>query len=553
MRTKTVTPVTVAVLFCALPALAKEYRAESYKVTLHVDQQGVLAVTEAVVFHFEGGPFTYVFRDISAKNTDGITGVSAWMDGHPLAPGVNPGEAEIEGTSPVRVRWHFAPLTDESHLFTVRYLARGALRPSGGVQLLRWRVVPQERGYHIDSGDVTLEYPAGASPLRARLNNGGQLEIGEDRALARLPAMRAREDVVLTAEFPGGSFSSGVPAWQAESDRRGREFLGGLRFGALIAVIFGGLGCWWIFRARGPQPQAPAMAKDFMLSEPPSALAPVLAASLLGKPGIIAGILHELARRGVIEVEESEPGVMGSHRFTVVLADVNAPLAPYERVFVDSVFRDGDTSISMSGLRSRAIARAGRVKAAITRELEAEGLVDASRAGIRLKLMLAGAIAFGAGLVLFLLGVLPRDSSVAGVAAATGAAAVITGFIALIVGGTVSRWTDAGAFAAAQWRAFARYLSAIRRGRSPLAPPEAMERLFPYAAAFGTGASLLKRQQKEREIVLPNWFHTVPRHDGSDASAFVSFVSASDSTVSGAGADAGGAAGASGGGASGAG
>src|ERR1017187_2095964 len=97
-----------AILLSSIPAFGKYYEAQNYNVTLQLDSQGVLTVTETADFRFVAGPFEYVFRDIAATETDGIGGVLAWMDGRPCGSGRGPGEAEIHGSSPVKVLWQFA-------------------------------------------------------------------------------------------------------------------------------------------------------------------------------------------------------------------------------------------------------------------------------------------------------------------------------------------------------------------------------------------------------------------------------------------------------------
>src|ERR1017187_10092189 len=150
MRTLTT---VAAILLSCIPAFGKYYEAEHYNVTLHLDSQGVLTVTETVDFHFVAGPFEYVFREIAATETDGIAGVQAAMDGRPCGSGTGPGEVEIHGSSPVMVRWHFNPVMTGTHTFTVQYRAAGTLRPAGDSQALIWRVLPPQHNYHIGSSE----------------------------------------------------------------------------------------------------------------------------------------------------------------------------------------------------------------------------------------------------------------------------------------------------------------------------------------------------------------------------------------------------------------
>jgi len=75
-------------LFLASPVLAaKTYRAERFDVQIDLEGNGSAVITETVEFRFEGDPFTFAFREISATETDGITFLEASMDGVPMAQG----------------------------------------------------------------------------------------------------------------------------------------------------------------------------------------------------------------------------------------------------------------------------------------------------------------------------------------------------------------------------------------------------------------------------------------------------------------------------------
>ena len=129
---------------------------------------------------------------------------------------------------------------------------------------------------------------------------------------------------------------------------------------------------------------------------------------------------------------------------------------------------------------------------------------------------------------------------------------MIVGLFGLILGGAQKVWSDSGMVAAAQWDAFANYLSQAARGRQPFPNARHLDQLLPYAAAFGVGALLVKRGKKLGGISLPSWFEAIHDADGADSAAFIAFMTSSDSSVPGdGGAGAGG--GASGGGSSGAG
>ena len=552
---RTPTP-AVLILLSSVCAFGKYYEANRYDVKLHLDSRGGLTVTETVAFRFVAGPFSYVFREIAATETDGIENVQASMDGQPCASGTGPGEVEILGSSPVMVRWHFAEILSGTHTFTVQYRAAGTVRPSGDAQTLVWRVLPQQRSYGIGASAIDLEYPPGVAPRAVALRSGApDFEIGHGSAHAMMVNPPMAADVILNAQFPAGSFTGPAPAWQAAEVRRERDFRRGLRDGAVVSAILVALACLWMFRIRADaRPGATGLGYDMTIVSPPSSLPPALAGRLIGKAGGL-GTLLDLARRGVLRIEEFKGGFLRSRQFQVVWIDGSAQLALHERVLLGLVFRQGETIVPIQSFLSQR-ARGAKFVAALREELKAAGLIDDTRARARLRLLVAGGIGLAAGAALLAMGIAsgkPAEFSyLAAGAMVVGGAMAAAGVLGLILGSIQPVWSDAGAVAAAQWKSFARYLAQAGLGRAALPDPAECELLLPYAAAFGWAAHLLMQQKKRGGFALPPWFQAFQTSDGSDFNAFAALM-VCDSQGSGGGGGFGGGGGASGGGASGAG
>jgi hypothetical protein len=551
---RTLTPV-VLILLSSVSAFGKYYEAQDYDVKLHLDSRGVLTVTETVKFRFVVGPFSYVFREIAATETDGIENVQAWMDGLPCASGTGAGEVEIQGSSPVMVRWHFAEILSGYHTFTVQYRAAGTLRPSANAQTLVWRVLPQKRSYGVGASAVDLEYPPGVVPRVVALRSGApDFEIGRGRAHAVMVNPPLAEDVIVEAQFPAGSFTGPPPAWQAALVRKKIDFQRGLRDGAAEAAIFLVLACLWMFRIRAAaRSGATGLEPDMSIVSPPSSLPPAMAGWLIGRAGLSLATLFDLARRGVLRIEETKRGFLGSRQFQVVMCDASARLVRHEQVLLERVFAPGETTIPIQDFVSRS--RSGEFISAIRGDSQAAGLIDESRAGARLRLLVAGGIGLAAGLALVGIGVASRKSVELSYLAATamvlGGTVVVAGLLALILVRIQPVWSDSGLVAAAEWKAFAHYLMQAALGRAALPDPAVWERTLPYAAAFGVAGPLLILQEKRGGVAPPAWFQAFQTPDGSDATALAAFMACSSPVYSDGGISAG--PGASGGGASGAG
>jgi hypothetical protein len=88
---------SVAALIASVtPASAKTYAAERFDVTAELLTDRSLAVEERIVFRFEGGEYTYVFREIPLDRSDGVADVAAEMDGTPFAEGEGPGSVDVD-------------------------------------------------------------------------------------------------------------------------------------------------------------------------------------------------------------------------------------------------------------------------------------------------------------------------------------------------------------------------------------------------------------------------------------------------------------------------
>ena len=91
---------------------AKSYYAETFDVQIDLQEGGSAIVTETVKFHFEGDPFTFAFREISARQTDGLTFLEATLDGVAMPRGTEAGQVEVEEGDPLKVTWHFPPASN---------------------------------------------------------------------------------------------------------------------------------------------------------------------------------------------------------------------------------------------------------------------------------------------------------------------------------------------------------------------------------------------------------------------------------------------------------
>src|SRR5688572_10495603 len=174
----------ISLLFAQPAQAAKSYYAEFFDVQIDLQEGGSAIVTETVKFHFEGDPFTFAFREVSARETDGITFLEASLDGVTMPQGTEAGQVEVEPGDPLSVTWHFPPTSNASHVFVVRYRADGVIRKDGESDTLIWRAIPEEHEYTIERSTITLTYPTSATTLsEPALNWDFDAAFEEDRVV----------------------------------------------------------------------------------------------------------------------------------------------------------------------------------------------------------------------------------------------------------------------------------------------------------------------------------------------------------------------------------
>ena len=549
----------VSVLCFALPigtaAAAKDYSADRFDVDIAMQPDGSLLVTETVVFRFSGGPFTFVFRELLPDRSDGIADIAAALDGLTLLRGTHAGQVEIAGGDPIKVTWHFDPTSDATRTFTLSYRVLGAIEQAADADVLYWNVLPTDYEYPIRSSTIRITFPERARLMTAADVPAGRASIEADAKhviyLAR--ALQPNSSLAVRVRFEPGSLIGAPPQWQVrelEIARSAPVFV----VVALVVFAAGAVGLLG-YELRWRRSISAAARNDAHQTQPPADLPPALAGALASIGFTIQwshalGTLFDLARRGVLRIEESPERKWYRQRdFIFRLEPLPPDLRPHERGLIAMLFEPKNgpqPSVRLSEVGSKLLAQLKSFSEPLQQEIEAMGWLDADRQRVRKQLTVAGialmiaAFASGVGLVAL-------AGSFGGWPLLIALALLGVGIVALVLGVSYSPLSDEGARFAAQWQSFAAYLRDVTRGREPL-PSHLFETYLPYAASLGLAEAWAKAFKKEGVAEIPAWFSAVASSDGM--AAFVAMTAASSSAS---GAAAGAAASAGGGGASGAG
>lgn len=545
-------------LFVTTPALAeKSYSAERFDVQIDIQEDGSAIITETVEFHFQGEPFTFAFREVSATETDGITFIDASMDGIPMPQGEDAGQVEVETGDPLKVTWHFNPTVDESHVFVLRYRVDGVIR-SGDEDTLIWRAIPEDHDYSIANSTITLTYPPQATLLeQPKLNRDFESTSTDDSIILNSNRLTDDEDLILTARFAPKSLIQTPPQWQIENEKEKAATARAIPVGSItgiLTLVFGVLGLVTYARANGRELNIPAIVSN---ATPPSDVPPAIVGKLTGQAHGFMGTIFQLAQRGVLEINE-EKGILSS-KYVLTRKESNASLHPHEQGLLDAIFNSGETQVDMSEVATRLAWKIKLFDEPLEQELIQRGWIDPQRKSKRTSLLGSGVILMFAALALFVgsliainillsnLNLVLVFATLAGICVAL----FLLSVALLIYASTFSILTPTGEEQSARWKGFAEYLKQVSKGKEPAISPDYFERYLAYAAIFGLGKKWAEYFQTFDGMPLPIWFHATA---GSNANfgSMVAIMSASDSSGASAGGGGGGA-GASGGGSSGAG
>ena len=533
-----------ALALTAMPAqAAKSYHAERYETTLAVQPDGSLWVTETVRFYFGGGPFTYVFRDLTYSDLDQIVDFQAEMDGQVLPQGAQVGQFEVKPADPWKITWRFEPISDSSHEFKLSYRVLGALRQLPGSDSLFWYAIPENHEYPIGQAVVRLEFPAGVSPLNTPVLTGA-VEKPESSGAAlvwQVGALAADSGLALSADFPSGSLLSAAPLWQQHIQQRQEQEQQARPLGSTVALALGLPGLtalllfWMRYRRKGY-----VASKAAPRSTPPDEIAPALVAVLLGRGSAGLATLFDLARRGFLRVEEGKR-TWGGRSFQVHVQPITTSLLPHERGFVQALFESGkrfEYSIPLNQVATRLGANSALYIRAVEEELLDLGWLDAERQTRRGQLQSLSLLGLLTGMPLFLIGALAGSSAFSqfdwglpvGAALMGGGLALSgLGMIGMIGVGVSSSISNTGLHQAAEWRAFAAGLRSAIRSKEPL-PVEWFELYLPYTAAFGLAHDWARRFSQQTGTPQPDWFQALqPEDSGGGFIALLAAISAGDS------------------------
>jgi len=549
-----------ALLFTMGAQIGRSYHAERFDVEVAVQPDGSLNVEETVAFRFSGGPFSYVFRELPTDHTDGITGISAGVDGVTWPQGTGPGEVEISGRDPIEVRWHLPPTADVTQTFTLTYTQLGVVERGNEADVLNWQALPDEYEYEIDSSRVTFLFPPSGRLLADPEITAGEAAVTTEanRVTFDMQNLSPEDPLVVRLRFAPGTFTGAPPTWQAQRETHNSR--AGIWIGLAAIVLAGGL--FALLRAANENIRSVPKANSYIMKPPldvPPALAGYLANQTVGWHHALA-TLFDLAARGLVEIDQTREGsAWRSAKFSLTLLDRPAGLRPHEDALLDLLFtnkrgqpRDVVTMDEMNRLIT-----SSRWKAftkTLENEAETDWLLDPAVDGKRKRMVGLGLALMALAFVLFIATFLVSASFGMWPLIVVGVVFLL-GFLAIIFGASYTKLSDKGMQYATAFEPFRRFLKDVSRDKADLPDTAYYEAYLPYATGYGLAQQWAKRMAKSDDPRIPTYFRAAETGDPINVASFVAVIAATSNSGGAAAASAAGAAGAgaAGGGASGAG
>ncbi len=492
------------------PVSAKSYFAERFDVEISLQPNGTLLITETVVFNFEGGPFTFVFREIAKNELDGLEFISARMDDVPLPLGNQAGQVEVsEDNDSLKVVWHFAPTSDARHTFEIRYRVVGAVRQTRQGDGVVWVAIPPEHEYSIRASRIRFAAPPGVMPLTPPALRGPKIEPLEEAGayLFRIGEIGVDTDVAVEAYFPAGSLIQQPPNWQAVQLERERQIRAGLPFGvgSGLAFLMACLVAAAVIR-RKYLLDADSLIQPGMITDPPDDLTPAAVGYLLSNGQVtvvnVFAVLLDWARRAWLKMELVEnKGLFKARDFQIELLE-RSRRSHHELLLQQLVFpteaNSAKNEVLLSRLGQELPRHLNRLQSALTDELAEQGLVRPDVVTERSRLnRLAGLLFFSAFLVgmagLFFVGTRFVSPFVGVVLIGAGLGLLVGVAVLWIMANSLSILTPGGLQRFRRWQSFRDYLRHLMKPEnSSLLRQEWLEDYLPYAVTFGLGDAWVK-------------------------------------------------------------
>ena len=509
---------------------------DRYDVTIDINQDGSLHITEDQDISFNNGFFSQGFAVIPLGRIEEIRNVQLSEEGRAYDRTTISGQP---GTFTVNqyggdldIRWYFEPaIGPEVRNFTISYDITGGLRvyqdpPSNQIW---WRAIDSDFTADIRNSTITINLPTevDAADLATGVfthnydEDAVQIEqVDGDTIVFRATNIDQGDAIEPRITFPQITTAS-EPAWQAaDDDRRAREerlepyralanilFLGA----GLMLAVGGPVAIYGIWHSYGRD--TPVEIPIDILREPPEDLPPGVVGTLIDERADIHDLIAtmvDLAERGIIHIEEDHDDFLGfttSKDWKITKLGSFDGLTSSEKALARALF-GSKSEVNLKGIRQSFGKQQSKIRKAYYQELVKRGYFPRNPESVRNWWRIGGFVLFG-GVAFIGFQLWAVVGSFAPFAIAVLIGLGILGIAVILAAGWMPRKTPKGAQAAARWVAFRRYLEQIEQYGDLQEAQDIFAKYLPYAVAFGIEKSYVRKFARVN-TPAPHWYG--PRH-----------------------------------------
>lgn len=150
----------ILVFFTTLCTLfGKTYFVKEFVSTINVNKDGTLDIEENMLYHFEGGPFNWVKRDVRAPRNGFILLNEALTDGEKVLIGEEGGILNPKISANLNVKFDLKRIYDQAMRFTLKYKVYNVFEVKNKKAVMNWNPMPDKYDFLIKSGKVIFNFP----------------------------------------------------------------------------------------------------------------------------------------------------------------------------------------------------------------------------------------------------------------------------------------------------------------------------------------------------------------------------------------------------------
>ncbi|MEZ4564102.1 MAG: DUF2207 domain-containing protein [Thermomicrobiales bacterium] len=275
----------------------------------------------------------------------------------------------------------------------------------------------------------------------------------------------------------------------------------------LVAGIPAVIAAWW---TKGRDPVTGPVAS--FLPEPPDDTPPGVVGALLDEDvdeRDIVATLVDLGRRHILRIDREEgKGIFRrGGDFTLTMLDPDAPVQPFEKDLLHALFGAGlkaGEEVQLSNVKDKFAAAQGEIRQKIYDELVERGFFRRAPQSTRDQWKSIGTFLFIIALVGGGIAITMFSGRAAG-AWFPVAALILIAVLLIFISRFMPQKTQAGAEAAAKWRAFKAYLASIERYEKLDQAQNIFDAYLPYAIAMGLEQSWVSKFAGV-QTAAPEWY-----------------------------------------------